>query len=178
MRTRLLTGALVAALVTTGVAACSSDSGSDESATTSSTRATAPATTSGTENLPEELKVKPTPQTAAGSAAPAELQKIDIVEGTGAEAIAGDQVSVNYVGVLLSDGSEFDASWNRGQTFTFTLGAGQVIEGWDEGVAGMKVGGRRELVIPPDMGYGANGSPPVIPPNATLVFVVDLVSVN
>jgi peptidylprolyl isomerase len=80
--------------------------------------------------------------------------------------------------VLYQDGSEFDASWNHGQPFSFPLGQGQVIPGWDQGVEGMKIGGRRQLVIPPDLGYGAQGSPPTIPPNSTLVFVVDLLKVK
>jgi peptidylprolyl isomerase len=94
--------------------------------------------------------------------------------GTGPEAKAGDSVTVNYVGVLFHGGKEFDASWKRNEPFIFTLGRGQVIKGWDKGVAGMKVGGRRELIIPPAEAYGAQGSPPAIPPSAPLVFVIDL----
>ena len=108
---------------------------------------------------------------------PTELVITDLIEGDGPEAKAGDTVSTHYVGVAWSTGEEFDASWGRGP-FTFTLGTGEVIPGWDEGVAGMKVGGRRELVIPPDLAYGPQGSPPVIGPNETLIFVVDLVSVG
>ena len=85
-------------------------------------------------------------------------------------------MTVNYVGVLYKGGKEFDASWKRNEPFTFTLGRGQVIAGWDQGVAGMKVGGRRELIIPAPLAYGAKGSPPTIPPNAALVFVVDLLA--
>ncbi|MGH2946346.1 MAG: FKBP-type peptidyl-prolyl cis-trans isomerase [Solirubrobacteraceae bacterium] len=99
----------------------------------------------------------------------------DIVEGKGRAAKAGSTVSVQYVGVSWSTGQEFDASWNSGQPFPFPLGGGQVIPGWDQGVEGMKNGGRRLLVIPPELGYGAAGSPPVIAPNETLVFVVDMV---
>ncbi|NNF55567.1 MAG: FKBP-type peptidyl-prolyl cis-trans isomerase [Acidimicrobiales bacterium] len=106
--------------------------------------------------------------------APTELQVEDIVVGDGAEATAGTQVNVDYVGVSWSTGKEFDASWNRGSQFAFGLGAGQVIAGWDQGVAGMKVGGRRRITIPPAMGYGASGAGGVIAPNETLVFVVDL----
>jgi len=98
--------------------------------------------------------------------------------GAGAEASAGQKVSVQYVGVAYSTKKQFDASWDRGNPFNFTLGAGNVIKGWDEGVPGMRVGGRRQLVIPPDLAYGPAGYPPVIGPNETLVFVVDLVSVN
>lgn len=107
-------------------------------------------------------------------APPAELVTEDLVVGEGPEANAGMQVSVDYVGVSWSTGQEFDASWNRGGTFDFGLGARQVIAGWDEGVAGMKVGGRRRITIPPEMGYGAAGAGGVIGPNETLVFVVDL----
>ena len=109
---------------------------------------------------------------------PTQLVVKDLKEGDGAEAKAGDQVSVQYVGVLYDNGEEFDASYDRGQPFAFQLGSGQVIPGWDQGVEGMKVGGRRELVIPPDLAYGQAGQPPTIPPNATLVFVIDLVSVG
>ena len=120
---------------------------------------------------------KPT-VTVPGGAPPTALQIKDITVGTGAEATTGSHVTVQYVGVNFADGKEFDASWNRGQPFDFNLGAGQVIKGWDQGVVGMKVGGRRELIIPPALGYGPNGSPPVIQPNETLVFVVDLVKVG
>ena len=98
----------------------------------------------------------------------------DIVKGTGAEAKAGQSVTVNYVGVLFNGGKQFDASWKRKEPFTFALGKGRVISGWDQGIAGMKVGGRRELIIPAPLAYGAKGSPPSIPANAALVFVVDL----
>ena len=112
------------------------------------------------------------------SAAPAELVIDDLLVGDGAEAVAGQGVTVDYVGVSWSTGAEFDASWNRGDTFAFGLGAGQVISGWDQGVQGMKVGGRRRLTIPPHMGYGAQGAGGVIAPNETLVFVVDLRSIG
>ena len=109
---------------------------------------------------------------------PKELQIEDLQEGDGAEAKAGDNVSVQYVGVLYDGGTEFDSSYDTGQPFQFQLGSGQVIPGWDQGLVGMKVGGRRQLTIPPDLAYGAQGQPPTIPGNATLVFVIDLVSVN
>ncbi len=101
----------------------------------------------------------------------------DIKEGDGAEAKAGDTVQVQYSGVL-ADGTPFDNSFDRGEPFEFNLGAGMVIPGWDQGVAGMKEGGRRVLVIPSDLGYGDAGAPPTIPPGASLVFVVDLEKVN
>ncbi|HEX3235878.1 MAG TPA: FKBP-type peptidyl-prolyl cis-trans isomerase [Gemmatimonadales bacterium] len=101
----------------------------------------------------------------------------DVTVGQGAEATPGHQVKVHYTGWLL-DGKKFDSSRDRGEPFEFGLGAHQVIAGWDEGVAGMKVGGRRTLVIPPDLGYGAGGAPPDIPPGATLVFDVELLDVR
>lgn len=109
--------------------------------------------------------------------APTTLQQTDLTVGDGAEAKTGDTVKVEYVGVLYDGGKEFDASWNRGaEPFEFTVGQGMVIKGWDQGVVGMKVGGRRQLVIPADLAYGAQGQGD-IPANATLVFVVDLLQV-
>lgn len=109
---------------------------------------------------------------------PTDLVVDDLVVGDGTEASPGMVVSVDYVGVSWSTGREFDASWNRGDTLSFGLGAGQVIAGWDQGVAGMKVGGRRQITIPPELGYGSRGAGGVIAPNETLVFVVDLRSVG
>ena len=111
-------------------------------------------------------------------APPKKLEVKEIEEGTGAEAKAGDEVTVQYVGVNYKSGKEFDASWDRGEPFSFQLGAGMVIPGWDQGVEGMKVGGRRELIIPPDLAYGPEGSPPAIGPNETLIFVIDLLKVS
>jgi FKBP-type peptidyl-prolyl cis-trans isomerase len=102
---------------------------------------------------------------------------VDLRAGTGAEAKAGDRVTVHYTGTL-TDGTKFDSSRDRGQPFSFTLGRGQVIAGWDQGVAGMKVGGQRKLTIPPEEGYGARGSGNVIPPNATLEFDVEMVRIG
>ncbi|WP_188195789.1 FKBP-type peptidyl-prolyl cis-trans isomerase [Nonomuraea sp. SYSU D8015] len=109
---------------------------------------------------------------------PADLEIVDLVEGDGPEAKPGHNVRVHYVGVSFSTGEEFDASWNRGQPFEFPLGGGRVIAGWDQGVAGMKVGGRRKLVIPPHLGYGSRGAGRAIKPNETLIFVVDLLAVS
>ena len=120
---------------------------------------------------PLATEPKVTPPTGA---APTKLESKDLITGTGAEAKSGDSVTFNYVGVLYKGGKEFDASWKRKEPFTFTLGQKQVIAGWDQGVAGMKVGGRRELIIPSNLAYGAAGSPPSIPANAPLVFVIDL----
>jgi peptidylprolyl isomerase len=107
---------------------------------------------------------------------PAELEITDIWEGNGAEANPGDVVRVHYVGVAYSTGEEFDASWNHGDPLRFELGAGHVIAGWDQGVQGMKVGGRRKLVIPPGLAYGDRGAGTAIAPGETLIFVCDLVS--
>ncbi|PWK81998.1 peptidylprolyl isomerase [Lentzea atacamensis] len=109
--------------------------------------------------------------------APADLVIEDIAVGDGEEAKAGQRVLVHYVGVSHSTGEQFDASWDRGEPFQFPLGGGRVIQGWDQGVAGMKVGGRRKLVIPPHLGYGSRGAGGVIKPNETLIFVVDLLGV-
>jgi peptidylprolyl isomerase len=112
-----------------------------------------------------------------GGEPPADLQITDITEGDGAAAQAGHTVSVHYVGVAWSTGEEFDSSWNRGAPLTFRLGVGQVIAGWDQGVQGMKVGGRRQLVIPAHLGYGDRGAGGAIAPGETLIFVCDLVGV-
>jgi peptidylprolyl isomerase len=109
---------------------------------------------------------------------PAELLIEDITVGDGEEAKPGQYVNVHYVGVAFSSGKEFDASYNRGEPFEFPLGGGQVIQGWDRGVAGMRVGGRRRLTIPPELGYGSRGAGGVIKPNETLIFVVDLLGVQ
>jgi len=105
------------------------------------------------------------------------MEQTDIEVGSGAEAVVGKQVKVHYTG-RFPDGNKFDSSVDRGEPFGFTLGAGRVIKGWDQGVAGMKVGGKRKLVIPPELAYGARGMPPVIPPNSTLVFEVELLGVG
>jgi peptidylprolyl isomerase len=143
---------------------------SSSAAETPTTAAAVKTPTSGP--LATEPKVTP-----PSGPAPSTLVTKDLIVGTGPEAKAGDTVTVNYVGVLYHGGKLFDASWKRGETFSFPLGKGQVIPGWDQGVAGMHVGGRRELIIPAALGYGAQGSPPSIPPNAPLVFVVDLLGV-
>lgn len=116
--------------------------------------------------------------TIPDEAPPTELTVEDLEVGDGPEATAGQAVDVHYVGVAWSTKEQFDASWDRNDTFGFSLGAGQVIAGWDEGVAGMKVGGRRRITIPPDKGYGARGASGAIGPNETLVFVVDLLGVG
>lgn len=166
--TRTRFGFLVALLLAAPTVACG---GGDEVVSTATTATTAAAAATAAPALERPVVGK-----KAGDP-PAALQINDLVVGTGAEAKSGSAVQVHYVGVLFKDGSEFDASWNRGEPFGFTIDAGQVIAGWDQGVTGMKVGGRRELVIPPDLAYGASGVGP-IGPNETLVFVVDLIAVS
>jgi peptidylprolyl isomerase len=162
--------ALIAvACMALALAACGDDE--DSSAESSTTTET---TTEASAKPPQKKPKVTVPQ----GAPPKQLETKDLIEGAGPEAKAGDTVTVQYVGVNYKSGKEFDASWDRGEPFPFQLGAGMVISGWDEGVAGMKVGGRRELIIPPDLGYGQAGAPPAIPPNETLIFVVDLVAVE
>jgi peptidylprolyl isomerase len=124
-----------------------------------------------------DTSTKPTVEVPSGPP-PTQLVSKDIVTGDGPEAQIGEAVTVQYVGVDYDTGEEFDTSWDDPQPFQFQLGSGQVIKGWDQGIVGMKVGGRRELIIPPKLAYGAQGQPPAIGPNATLVFVIDLVSVG
>ena len=121
---------------------------------------------------------KPQIDIPEGQAPSYQLAIDDIAVGDGEEARSGQTVEVHYVGVSWSNGQEFDASWDRGDTFKFGLGKGQVIPGWDQGVAGMRVGGRRRITIPPDLGYGKRGAGGVIGPDETLVFVVDLIGVS
>lgn len=174
MTKRLLTmPAIVAAAV--GLAACGSSSApgviqAPSSGLTQEPVAAAP-------KVPADLSKEPVIAKQTGPA-PTKLVTKDLIVGTGATAAAGDTITVNYVGALYSNDKIFDASWNRHQTFTTTLSSGSVIPGWVQGIAGMKVGGRRELIIPPSLGYGKKGEPPTIPANSTLVFVVDLLSVS
>jgi len=121
-----------------------------------------------------DLSKKPRIPKSSGPA-PKQLKVEDLIEGDGAAAKNGDKLSVQYVGVLYDNNKEFDSSWSRGEEpLEVTLGSGQVISGWEQGLLGMKVGGRRKLTIPPDQAYGAQGQPPTIPGNATLVFEIDL----
>jgi peptidylprolyl isomerase len=142
------------------------------SKTSTSSASTAAAKTPTSGPLSKEPKVTP-----PSGAAPAKLETKELIAGTGAEAKSGDKVTVNYVGVLYKTGKEFNASWETKEPFSFTLGKGEVIPGWDQGIPGMKVGGRRELIIPASLAYGTKGSPPKIPGNEALVFVVDLLGV-
>jgi peptidylprolyl isomerase len=166
---------IIGACLALAIAGCGS--GSSTTSSSSSEETTAPKESETTSKEATKKKTKPKVDVPKG-APPKKLETKDLEEGSGATAKAGDVVSVNYVGVNYKTGKEFDASWDRGEPFTFTLGAGEVIPGWDQGVEGMKVGGRRELIIPPSLGYGAAGAPPAIPPNETLVFVVDLEAIE
>ena len=151
---------LVLSAVAIGIAALLGAGGKDSSSSTS--------------GISKDLNVRPVIG-ADASTPPTTLVTKDIVVGSGPAAKNGDKVTMRYAGVDYTTGKEFDASWNRPENaFPFTIGAGQVIPCWDKGVAGMQVGGRRELICPPDLAYGASGQPPAIGPNATLVFVVDL----
>ncbi len=143
------------------------------STTTSTTTTTVLTPTSGP--LSTEPKI-----TVPSAPAPTTLQTKDLIKGTGTVAAVGDTVTVNYVGALYSNGTVFDASWNRKSTYTVPgpLGTAPVIKGWNEGLVGMRVGGRRELIIPPSLAYGAGGEPPTIPKNATLIFIIDMLHVT
>jgi peptidylprolyl isomerase len=152
-----------------GLLAVAGCGGSDDSSTGSSE-------STGT-TTSESLTEKPT-VTVPNGAPPKKLEVKELHEGDGAEAKAGKEVTVQYLGVDYKNGEEFDSSWSRSEPFSFTLGAGEVITGWDKGVEGMKVGGRRELIIPPELAYGEAGAPPAIGPNETLVFVIDLLEVG
>lgn len=149
-----------------------------ESTSTTSSAASASSASAATVQTPKSgpLSKEPTVKPPSGPP-PAKLVTKELIKGTGPVAKAGDTVTVNYVGVLYKTGKVFDASWNRKETFSFALGKGQVIEGWDKGVLGMRVGGRRELIIPAEEAYKQKGSPPTIPGNEALVFVVDLLGV-
>jgi peptidylprolyl isomerase len=156
----------------------SSTSSSESTATSTESSAQSPAESGGgAEESSGGKKTKPAVTVPSG-APPKKLEINDLEKGTGAAAKAGDEVTVQYVGVGYDSEEEFDSSWSRSEPFAFGLGAGQVIPGWDQGVEGMKVGGRRELIIPANLAYGPAGSPPAIGPNETLIFVIDLLAVN
>jgi peptidylprolyl isomerase len=175
--------ALLLLLAALGLAACGDDddSGSGGSADASQEESSPPADDTGTETeAPADLtdtSVKPVIDKPTG-VPPRRLAKEDIVKGSGPGAKPGDTVIVDYVGVSFSTGQEFDASWDTGQPFPVQLGAGNVIEGWEKGLVGIKKGGRRKLTIPPEQAYGADGAPPAIGPNETLVFVIDALDIQ
>jgi len=188
-RNRLLTPILV--LLATGLSACGSSkapgvvAAPSAGTTQAATSAAAPTTTTSstpttpavpTPTPPSPLSKKPVVTVPKGPA-PKQLVVKDLITGTGAVAKKSSNLTVNYVGVLYKGGKEFDSSWKRSQTFPFVLGQGSVIPGWDQGLVGMKVGGRRELIIPSSLAYGPSGSGG-IPPNSPLVFVVDLLGAS
>jgi peptidylprolyl isomerase len=180
MRTKLIILSL-ALVLATGLAACGEDdepaSGTGSEATSTPTPTASEAGTEAiVQAISKDTKTKPEVPAPQGEP-PSELVIRDIVRGKGPKAKAGDELSMQYVGISWSTGQQFDASWDRGaQPFAFQLGAGMVIPGWDQGLVGLRKGGRRLLIIPPDMGYGPGGTPDgTIAPNETLIFVVDRV---
>ena len=173
---------LIAVVLAAGLMACGGDD--DSAGAPPETATSQPDTGTATALSPAEIQdalrdtsTKPVLPQPTGSP-PRRLVIEDIVKGKGAPAKKGDTVIVNYVGENFSNGEEFDASWDRGQPFPVTIGRTQVIEGWTRGLVGIRKGGRRMLTIPPELGYGPNGYPPSIPPNETLIFVVDAVEVR
>lgn len=167
----LVTAILVGALL--ALAGCGDDDSSDESATTNGGEASGAVEKSGDASN----RTKPEVTVPEGEP-PTELAENELIEGTGPEAKSGDEVTVQYVGVGYESEEEFDSSWSRNEPFSFQLGSSSVIPGWEMGVEGMKVGGRRELIIPSELAYGPTGSPPAIGPNETLIFVIDLLEVG
>jgi peptidylprolyl isomerase len=190
-KNRILAAVLAAiALLASGCGGSSKESEADKFAQTAEqqaktlTSAAAPSTPSPTATKvtpsagERNIATKPKIPKQSGPA-PKTLKVEDLISGNGPAAKSGDKISVRYVGELYDNGKEFDSSWKRGKApFQVTLGQGQVIQGWDQGLVGMKVGGRRRLTIPPNLAYGAQGQPPTIPPNSTLVFDVDLTKIG
>lgn len=180
MKFSLIILALCAALATATVGcggSSDSSTGSSEPTESGATTGSTEASKGSTESTTAGKKTKPTVTVPKGIS-PKKFAIKEIEEGTGATAKAGDEVTVQYVGVGYDSEEEFDSSWSRNEPFSFTLGAGEVIKGWDKGVEGMKVGGRRELLIPGNLAYGPEGSPPKIGPNETLIFTIDLLAVQ
>jgi len=176
MKTKSLILSLLALVAAVAIAGCGSSSKAEgivAAPQAGSTQASVPTTP----KPPPALAKKPTVTVPTGPA-PTKLVTKDLVQGTGQTVKAGQTVTVNYVGVLYKGGKEFDSSWKTGQPATFPLTAGGVIQGWVQGIPGMKVGGRRELIIPASLAYGKKGSGTTIPPNSPLVFVVDLLSIS
>ncbi|MDX6601993.1 MAG: hypothetical protein QOF13_1195 [Solirubrobacterales bacterium] len=170
--------ALILALCLALAIAVAGCGGSSSDSSSSSSESSAPTESTGsTESSSTTEKTKPKVTVPKG-VSPKSFATRELEEGTGATAKSGDTVTVQYVGVGYDSEEEFDSSWSRNEPFPFTLGAGEVIKGWDQGVEGMKVGGRRELLIPGNLAYGPAGSPPTIGPNETLIFVIDLLAVE
>ena len=177
MKTKTLILSLLAVLAAVVVAGCGSGSSTAAGVETAPSGGATETTVATTPKPPPALAKKPVVVVPTGPA-PTKLIVRDLVVGTGQTAKKGDTVTVNYVGVLFKTGKEFDSSWKTGQPATFPLTTGGVIAGWVNGLPGMKVGGRRELIIPAALAYGAAGRPPTIPANSALVFVVDLLSIS
>jgi peptidylprolyl isomerase len=184
MRPRYVTAFALAATILTVAVGCGEDGITTSAAPSGAPSETATDDTTAfggeeeeTESETAERGSKPKVEIPDGDP-PEQLEADDLREGAGPAAKDGDRVSVDYVGVAYSTGEEFDASFDRPEPIEFALGSGEVIPGWDQGIVGMKVGGRRELTIPPDLAYGDQGFPPTIGPNETLVFVVDLLAID
>jgi FKBP-type peptidyl-prolyl cis-trans isomerase len=191
-KNRILAAVLAAiALLASACGGGTKESQADKFASTAEQQAKTLTSAAATATTPTPTATKVTPSAGErdiatkpkipkqSGAAPKTLKVEDLISGSGPAAKSGDKVSVRYVGVLYDNGKEFDSSWKRGKApFQVTLGQGQVIQGWDQGLVGMKVGGRRRLTIPPDLAYGAQGQPPTIPANSTLVFDVDLTKIG
>jgi peptidylprolyl isomerase len=171
--------ALLVLLPLSALAACGDDDDGDQGSQTSerTSETSEEPSPSAQRKALKDTSLKPVIPKPTG-APPRRLEKEDIVKGKGPAAKPGDTLTVNYVGVAFSTGNEFDASWDSGQPLPVPLGAGQVIEGWDRGLVGMRKGGRRILTIPPELAYGTEGYPPTIAPNETLVFVVDALDIT
>ena len=176
MSRRTITALLIAGCLGTGLVACGSD---DESGSGDTTTVAGPQRSAKDVDVADATKTKEKPSVAVPDGKPPKgLEKIDLVAGSGPALKSGDKLEAQYVGLAWATGQEFDASWDRGETIDVEVGAGGVIPGWDRGLVGMKKGGRRLLVIPPDQAYGAEGQPPTIGPDETLVFVIDAVKIT
>jgi peptidylprolyl isomerase len=181
MKFSLIILALCTALVVAGCGSSndSSTSSSESTATSTESSEKSPAESGGGAEKQSSGGKKTKPKvTVPSGPPPTQLEIKEIEKGAGATAKTGDEALVQYVGVGYESEEEFDSSWSRNEPFPVTLGASGVIPGWEQGIPGMKVGGRRELIIPPNLAYGAAGSPPVIGPNETLIFVIDLLAVK
>jgi len=177
MPRRLIATLLLSASLAAGLVACGSDD--DSSAAGDTTALSGPQRAAKDVDVAEPTNTKEKPSVAIPDGKPPKgLQQVNLVEGSGPAVKAGDTIKAHYVGLAWSTGQEFDASWDREETIEVEVGAGNVIEGWDRGLVGMKKGGRRVLVIPPGQAYGEQGQPPAIGPNETLVFVIDAVKVT
>jgi peptidylprolyl isomerase len=168
---------LLALIPVLALAACGGGDDNEPAAKTTKQKATEQPSPSQQRDALEDTSKRPHIPKPTGSP-PRRLVKEDIVKGKGAPAKPGDTLTVQYVGVTFSTGEEFDASWDRGQPYKLALGQGDVIQGWDRGLVGMRKGGRRMLTIPPELAYGTQGYPPLIGPNETLVFVIDLIALK